>query len=73
MHGILWCEQLVAFMMSLHSELTSYALLSLCVSCLFVPVECWFITFENVGCRTMCKHKILCFAIQISFRDILNA
>jgi hypothetical protein len=39
--------------------------LSLSVSCLFIPVDCWFIVFQNVGYRTMCKHKILCFAKHI--------
>jgi hypothetical protein len=42
------------------------------VSCLFVPTDCWFFAFEKVGYRPTCECKILCFAAQLSYRDMLN-
>jgi hypothetical protein len=31
------------------------------INCLFAPMDFWFVTFQNVGCRTMCEQRILCF------------
>lgn len=53
--------------------LSSYTLLSLSASCLFIPADFWFVTFENVLYRTVCKCKMLCLNTQISFRDIASA
>jgi hypothetical protein len=43
------------------------------LSAVFVPMYRRFITFENMSHRTLCRHNILCFATQISFRDTTNA
>jgi hypothetical protein len=31
-------------------------------------MDCWFIAFENVSYRTLCKHKILCFATKEHYK-----
>jgi hypothetical protein len=56
---IVWCQELVSLITSLHSE--------------FYHLQCWFIAFENVSYKTICKQKIVCFATQTSFWDIMNA
>jgi hypothetical protein len=52
---------MVAFMTSLQSQfyVWSWALLPLIVSRLLVPVDCWFVTFWNVGYRITCE-RIIC-------------
>jgi hypothetical protein len=37
---------------------------------LFLPMDCWLLAFENVDYRTTCEHKLLCFAVQIYFREV---
>jgi hypothetical protein len=53
---------------TLEQVLLPKALLSISVSCLFVPMDCWFITFENVGYRTMFEYKMLCIGTTFTLK-----
>jgi hypothetical protein len=61
MNNITWdisLSELVMSMMSFHTEFCHLSILVI-VSSLFLQ-DCWFVTFQDVGCRTVCKHNILC-------------
>jgi hypothetical protein len=56
----------------IHDITIELVLSSLSVSCVFVPADCWFIEFGNMSYRAMSKHKMLCFATQVSFRGVTD-